>query len=52
MNRPISSLTEIQLENLREKLEIEQWLTTPRMIERSFPADGADGSQEASPEAK
>jgi hypothetical protein len=47
MNRPITSLTGIQLELLREKLTIEHWLATPPV-----PADGADGSQEASPEAK
>lgn len=39
----ISSLTQIQLDNLREKLLIENMIV---------PKDGADGSQGASPEAK
>lgn len=41
----ISSLTQIQLDNLREKLRIENIL-------RPVPEDGTDGSQNASPEAK
>lgn len=41
----ISSLTQIQLDNLREKLQIENIL-------RPVPEDGADGSLDASPEAK
>ena len=42
--RPISSLTEIQLGYLREKLEAERFLG-------AVPEDGEDGSQAASPEA-
>jgi len=43
------TLTEIQLQNLREKLELENLIV---QLNHPRPADGADGSQNDPPEAK